>query len=75
MKIAILDGHTPNPGDLSWDAIKSLGETIIHDHTPVEDIIKRSNDADILFTNKTPLNKETLACLPRLKYIGVLATG
>lgn len=75
MKIVILDGHTLNPGDLSWNAVEALGETTVHAHTPLEDIIKRSIDADILFTNKTPLNKETLASLPRLKYVGVLATG
>lgn len=75
MKIVVLDGHTLNPGDLSWDGMKALGETVIHDHTSVEDIIKRSVETDILFTNKTPLSKETLASLPRLKYIGVLATG
>lgn len=75
MKIVVLDGHTLNPGDLSWEGIEALAETTIHERTPPESILARAVDADILITNKTPLNKATLDALPRLKYIGVLATG
>ena len=75
MKIVILDGYTLNPGDLSWDGIKSLGETTIYDHTCVDQIVERAADAEILITNKTPLTKETLDALIHVKYIGILATG
>ena len=75
MKIVVLDGYTLNPGDLSWDALKDLGDVTIHDYTPADQIVARAQDAEILFTNKTPLTAATLAQLDKLTYIGVLATG
>jgi glycerate dehydrogenase len=75
MKIVVLDGYTLNPGDLSWDNLKAIGEVLIYDRTASGEILERSKDAEILFTNKTPLKEETLNALPYLKYIGVLATG
>ncbi|HWJ92098.1 MAG TPA: D-2-hydroxyacid dehydrogenase [Flavisolibacter sp.] len=75
MKIVVLDGHTLNPGDLSWEGIESFGDLTVFDRTPREKILERSQGAEILFTNKTPLDKQTLDQLPSLKYIGVLATG
>jgi glycerate dehydrogenase len=75
MKIVVLDGFTLNPGDLTWDRLKSLGEVTIYDRTKESEIIERIGDSDIVFTNKTPLSKETLEMLPKVKYIGVLATG
>ena len=75
MNIVVLDGFTLNPGDLSWDSLNQLGTAGIHDRTPPELIVERSRQAEIVLTNKTPLTRETLGALPRLKYIGVLATG
>jgi glycerate dehydrogenase len=75
MKIVVLDGYTLNPGDNPWDDVAKLGELICHDRTPENQIVERSRDAEILLTNKTPLSGETLAQLPQLKFIGVLATG
>lgn len=75
MKIVVLDGYVLNPGDLSWDSLEKLGEVVVHGRTPADQIVERSLGADILLTNKTPLRAETLAKLPDLKYIGVLATG
>lgn len=75
MKIVVLDGYTLNPGDLSWDRLYDLGEVVLHNRTPADKIKERSWDADVLITNKTPLTEETINDLPRLKYIGVLATG
>ena len=74
-KIVILDGHTLNPGDLSWDALIALGELTVHDRTPSGQVADRSADATILITNKTPITAETINTLPGLQYIGVLATG
>ena len=74
-KIVILDGYTENPGDLSWDPIAALGELTVHDRTPADKIVERIGDADIIFTNKTPISRETLDASPNVKYIGVLATG
>ena len=74
-KIVILDGHTLNPGDLSWDPFRALGELTVHDRTLPKQIEDRSADATILITNKTPITAETITALPELRYIGVLATG
>lgn len=75
MKIVVLDGATLNPGDNPWDDVAKLGEFVCHDRTAVDQILERSLDADVLLTNKTPLSAETLAQLPKLKFVGVLATG
>ncbi|WP_214072898.1 D-2-hydroxyacid dehydrogenase [Mucilaginibacter sp. dw_454] len=75
MKIVVLDGYTLNPGDLSWDALNVLGEVTVHDRTPYDQIAARCAGAQVVLTNKTPLDEATLAQLPDLKYVGVLATG
>ena len=75
MKIVILDGYTENPGDLSWEPLKELGDLTVYDHTPAEQISARIGDAEIVYTNKTPLSAETIAAHPALRFIGVLATG
>ena len=75
MKIVVLDGYAANPGDLSWDELKSLGECIVYDRTAPSEVTERAAGADILLTNKVVLNADTIAALPHLKYIGVLATG
>src|SRR4051812_12931608 len=75
MKIIVLDGYTLNPGDLSWNGLKNLGEVEIYDRTPHEKITERCQGAAIVLTNKTPLNRDTLSQLPSLKYIGLLSTG
>ncbi len=76
MKIVVLDGFTLNPGDLTWNALKALGDVTLYDRTEAADILKRSKGAEIILTNKTPLSADTLNELKGdLKYIGVLATG
>ena len=75
MKIVILDGYTANPGDLSWKELEQLGEVTVYDRTSPNDTVVRLSDAEIALTNKVVLNREALAQLPKLKYIGVLATG
>lgn len=75
MKIVVLDGYAANPGDLSWDALKDLGECVIYDRTAPAELLERAKDADVLLTNKVVISAETMAQLPNLKYIGVLATG
>jgi len=75
MNIVCLDGYTLNPGDNPWDAVEALGTLTVHDRTPVDQIVERAADADVILTNKAPLSAETLAQLPKLKFISVLATG
>lgn len=75
MRIVILDAFTTNPGDLDWGPVAALGELTVHDRTPDEEIVARASGADALLTNKTQLSAATLAALPGLRYVGVLATG
>ncbi|MBN2211069.1 MAG: hypothetical protein JW709_06695, partial [Sedimentisphaerales bacterium] len=75
MKIVVLDGFTLNPGDNPWAPVEAFGEVVVYDRTPGDKIIERALPADIILTNKTPLMADTLAQLPNLKFISVLATG
>ena len=75
MKIVILDAYTANPGDLSWSGLAELGDLSVYERTAPEDVVERCKGAEIVLTNKTVLNAEILNQLPRLLYIGVLATG
>lgn len=75
MKIVILDAYTSNPGDLSWEKFEKLGELSVYDRTPREKVVERCKDAEIVLDNKVVLDKEILTQLPKLKYIGILATG
>ncbi len=74
-QIVVLDGFTLNPGDLEWSDLKSLGQCEVYDRTPAAELPARAAKADILLTNKTVLGAGNIQKLPRLKYIGVLATG
>lgn len=75
MKIVILDGYTVNPGDLNWNHLKKFGELTIYDRTPPELVVSRIGDADIVMTSKCLLTKEVLSSCPKVKWIGILATG
>ena len=75
LKIVILDGYSANPGGLSWKELEQMGEVTVYDRTSPSETIQRAADADIVLTNKVVLDCEKIAQLPRLKYIGVLATG
>lgn len=75
MKIVILDGNTVSQGDLSWSMLDELAEVEVYDRTSAEDVVKRCKDAEMVLTNKVVLDSFTLNQLPRLMYIGVLATG
>ena len=75
MKIVILDGFTANPGDLSWERLAALGELTVYDRTTAQQTIERAAGADIVLTNKVLLRRQEIEQLPKLRYIGVLATG
>ncbi len=75
MKIVVLDSYTLNPGDLTWDGLKKFGDLVLYDRTPPDKILERALGTEILFTNKTPIGEDIINQLPRLQYIGVLATG
>ena len=78
MKIVVLDGYTENPGDLSWDALGALGELTVYDRTSVtdeEEIIARIGEAELVYTNKTPISRAVMDACPNMKFISLLATG
>lgn len=75
MNIVVLDAYTLNPGDLSWAPIEQLGALTLYERTPPDLIVERAAPADILLVNKVVLNKSHFEQLPRLRYIGVMATG
>lgn len=75
MRIVVLDGYASNPGDLSWAKLEALGPTTVYDRTPKNEIVARAADAEIVLTNKTVLSRAIIEQLPKLRYVGVLATG
>lgn len=76
MKIVVLDGYTENPGDLSWDGLREFGELTVYERTTDHSMIgERIAGAEAVYTNKTPLDAETIKGSQSLKFIGVLATG
>lgn len=75
MNIVILDGYTINPGDLDWSPLERLGTLTVYDRTSVDKIVQRSEGAEIILTNKAKVSDEAIRSLPRLKYIGEMATG
>ena len=75
MKIVILDGYTANPGDLSWKALEEMGALTVYERTKPEETIDRAKDAEGVLTNKVLLKRQEIEQLPKLRYIGVLATG
>lgn len=78
MKIVVLDGYTENPGDLTWEGLGRLGELMVYDRTPVDDeaeIIRRIGDAELVYTNKTPISRNTIDACPNMRFISLLATG
>lgn len=75
MDIVVLDGGTTNPGDLSWAPLEAFGRVTVYDSTPADCVVKRAQDAEALIVNRIVLNRAVLDALPKLRYIGTLATG
>ena len=75
MKIVVLDGYTVNPGDLSWEGLRSLGELEVYEWSSPEETVAHVGDAEAVFSNKTVLTKEQMEACPNLKFVGVFATG
>lgn len=75
MQIVLLDAYTTNPGDLSWAPLEKFGTVTVYDRTDPADLVARSQDADILILNKTPLRRDDIDKLPKLKLVALLSTG
>ena len=74
-RIVVVDGYTTNPGDLSWSGVEALGELTVYERTRPDQLVERVREADAVLTNKVVFSREILSQLPRLRYIGVTATG
>jgi len=75
MTIIVVDGATLNPGDLSWEALGAWGDYEVHPRSTPAETLERCRDAEAVITNKVVFDRATIAALPKLKYIGVTATG
>ncbi len=75
MEIVVLDAYSVNPGDIRWEPIERFGHMTIYDHTPPEEIAQRLKNADIAFTNRGRLGETEFAAAPKLRFLGVFATG
>jgi glycerate dehydrogenase len=75
MQIVVIEGFSLNPGDLSWEGLEALGELTVYDRSRQDQIVERCKNAEMVFTNKEPIGRDIMAQLPKLKFIGVLATG
>jgi glycerate dehydrogenase len=75
MRIVVVDGHTLNPGDLSWQELEQLGELRVFPRSSPDELLARAREAEAALTNKAPFDRKTIEALPKLKYIGVTATG
>jgi glycerate dehydrogenase len=75
MKIVILDSYTVDQGELTWDGLSELAEVEAYERTSPDEVITRCKGAEMVLTNKVVLDATVLNMLPRLQYIGVLATG
>ncbi|MBR5288240.1 MAG: D-2-hydroxyacid dehydrogenase [Clostridia bacterium] len=75
MKIVVLDGYVLCPGDLAFTALEALGDVTVYDRTPAEHVIERIADADVVITNKVPITAGIMDACPKMRYIGVTATG
>lgn len=74
-QIVVLDGYPANPGDLSWDELKKLGNVRVYEKTLKADVVARIGEASCIFTNKVPITRSVIESCPNLRFIGVLATG
>ena len=75
MNIVVLDGYTANPGDLSWEPLKEFGNLTVYPRLAADQVVEAAGKAEMVLTNKVKISKEIIDKLPKLKYIGVLATG
>ena len=75
MKIVVLDGHAANPGDISWEPLRRLGELTVYERTPADQVVERIGDAEAVLTNKCRIDGAVMAACPNMKYVGELATG
>ncbi len=75
MRIVVVDGHTMNPGDNPWDELATLGELSVYDRSSPAELLERAGDADVLVTNKAPIDQAAIERLPKLRFIAVTATG
>lgn len=75
MKIVNLDAYTIHLNDLDWNELAQLGDLVTYDRIAPEDVIPAIENAEAVFTSKVKFTKAVIDAAPKLKVIGVTATG
>ena len=77
MKLTVIDGHTMNPGDLSWKQYEKFGQLQVFEHSTddEDEVIRRIGDAEIVIANKSKVTRRVIDACPNIRYIAVQATG
>ena len=71
-----MEGHVLKPGDLDWSGVRALVDTVEqYARTPYDQIAPRIGDAELAVINKCRIDEGVLARCPRLRWVGILATG
>lgn len=74
MNIVVLDRMALGD-DIDMSIFEKLGKLTIYERTATEEVVDRLRDADALLTNKVVIGKAEMDRLPKLRYIGINATG
>ena len=75
MKTVILDAHITDHNDIDWDPICKLAPTVIHQHSPHNEVCSQIGNATIAVSNSIHYDSTLLAALPSLKCISLISTG
>ncbi|MFN0061442.1 MAG: D-2-hydroxyacid dehydrogenase [Myxococcaceae bacterium] len=74
--IVIADSATADQGDISvWQGLAALGEVRCFPRMTPTEVVQKCQDADAVLTNKVLFDAAVLSHLPKLRYLGVTATG
>lgn len=75
MMIRALDTYGLNPGDLSWEPFRKLGDFQAYPTVTDEVITESACDTEALLIDLVGFDAERFSRFPRLKYLGLFATG
>lgn len=74
MKLVVLERNSAGT-DVDVSCFEKFGEVTYYPNTVAENVAERVKEADIIISNKAPLNEKTLKEAPNIKLICLLATG
>lgn len=74
MKLVVLERNSAGT-DVDVSCFEKFGEVTYYPNTVAENTAERIKDADIIISNKAPLNESTMKDAPNVKLICLFATG